>query len=119
MAMFNSSDDMIAFVGEVGKKIPDILPRIQRAHLAIPPPMAKMVKKGIKAWRRVVARYENNDFRHDTAELSAIGDLAQWLVAMHVEMANRARIAKGMLPEPVPQITIEERRMVKREILYG
>jgi hypothetical protein len=119
MAMFHSSDDMIVLVGEVGKKVPDILPRLQNMHIAIPQPMAKMVKRGIKAWRRVVARYESNDFRHESAELSAIGDLAQWLISMHVEMANRARIAKGMLPEPVPQLVIEERRMIKRQILYG
>ena len=119
MAMHDSSEDMIALVGQIGMRVADIFPKIQRRGIIIAPAMGKQIKAAIEAHMAVRLRYESGQFKHSSQELKLIGELAQFLVNMHTEMQNQDRIKKGMVPEPVPQLTIEERRMVKRKVTYG
>ena len=119
MAMYDSSEDMITLVGQIGLKVATVFPKMQKRGIIISPSMAKQIHAGVEAHTRVRERYEAGHFRHSSQELKLIGELAQFLINMHSEMNNQDRIKKGMVPEPVPQLTIEERRMVKRKVTYG
>lgn len=119
MSMHASSEDMKHLVDQIGHRCNPIQAMARAKGVAIPSPLAKRIKVCVKTHGAVVARYRKGDFRHSSAELKDIGQLAQFLMNLHNEMSNDERRKNGKLVEPLPQLEIDERRMVRKQILYG
>lgn len=117
--MFNSSPKMVRLVGEIGIKIAEIMPKIDKANVAIPPTIAAAVKKQILLHRQIVNRYEHGCFQHESKEVGQLGELMQFLVNMHCELQNIARRAKGQPSESPQQVWLNEAELVVSTKTYG
>jgi hypothetical protein len=118
--MVNSSKTMLAMVNLVGERVAMVMPKIARRHIAIPPQVAKQVKRWTHTQRKLWVRFfERHDYRHSSEEFKHIAELAQWLATMHTEMSNIDRRKNGMPVEPIPQLTFREDVMIKKTRTYG